>query len=134
MALQTHARRAASTRFEEDDERLENCVRRSGVRKTRVQGGSKCERSVLLFAGMRETISPIRFSYSAGAAGCARPSARPNRQMVEEIMRDSRARDPLYDRWAAPRFVPRLLRAQLLQIFYSVRRERCDEQSIPTFC
>ncbi len=51
---------------------------------------------------------------------------RPIRQLVDEILRDmSRAFDKLYASVGRPSIPPeRLLRAQLLQIFYSVRSER----------
>src|SRR5688572_25913384 len=51
---------------------------------------------------------------------------RPIRQLVDEILRDmSRAFDQLYASVGRPSIPPeRLLRAQLLQIFYSVRSER----------
>jgi transposase len=51
---------------------------------------------------------------------------RPIRQLVDEILRDmSRAFDKLYASVGRPSIPPeRLLRAQLLQIFYSIRSER----------
>ena len=51
---------------------------------------------------------------------------RPIRQLVDDILRDmSRAFDKLYSSVGRPSIPPeRLLRAQLLQIFYSIRSER----------
>lgn len=51
---------------------------------------------------------------------------RPIRQMVDEILRDmSREFDQLYAKVGRPSIPPeRLLRAQLLQVFYSIRSER----------
>src|SRR5688572_2861315 len=51
---------------------------------------------------------------------------RPIRQLVDEILRDmSRAFDQLYASVGRPSIPPeRLLRAQLLQVFYSIRSER----------
>jgi transposase len=51
---------------------------------------------------------------------------RPIRQLVDEILREmSRECDALYATTGRPSIPPeRLLRAQLLQIFYSIRSER----------
>ena len=67
------------------------------------------------------------FSYVSGRGPCPRrPSAAPIRALVDEILRDmSRDFDGLYARVSRPSIPPeRLLRAQLLQLFYSPRSER----------
>ena len=69
------------------------------------------------------------FSYVSGRGPCPRrPSAAPIRALVDEILRDmSRDFDGLYARVSRPSIPPeRLLRAQLLQLFYSPQRAPAD--------
>jgi transposase len=60
------------------------------------------------------------------SSACRRITRRAIRRLVDEVLRDmSREFDGLYARVGRPSIPPeRLLRAQLLQIFYSNRSER----------